>query len=171
VITEDDNAATVETEGGRSRIVIHTSDTSYFVVGFSSILSISQDQKDALGWLSDNSYRRGEWMVNKSHSGADKSESEIYIEESRLYQSILRGNNPEVSILESVKHFERYVDEVLQKIEDSPKISHGPRSGQSWLDHRWVEVEMFTRRLDEIRRKISIALNEPEKVIERRGNI
>lgn len=133
-------------------------------------MELSDAQRNALAWLSDSAYKDAEWRL-RSHSGQDQSESEIYLEESRVYQTIIRGEEVNQAIHSSRVKFRQYVESNNRKVDDAPKIGSGPREGQSWIDHRWLDPSAFDRRINKILYKIDKAINDPEHVRTFKGRI
>jgi hypothetical protein len=127
-------------------------------------------EQTALLWLSDASYKRAEGLL-RSASGADQVDSELHLEESRLYQATFRGADLEAALATSIDRFRAYAAEWAARIAAAAKLKSGPRSGQSVIEHRYVDPEGFARRAPEIRRKVTLALTDPVTVTARRGYV
>lgn len=133
-------------------------------------MEINNEQRNALAWLSDSAYKDAEWRL-RSPSGQDQSESEIYLEESRVYQAIIRGEEINQAIHSSRVKFRQYAESNNRKVDESPRIRSGPREGQSWIDHRWLDSGAFDRRINKILYRIDKAINDPEYVRTFKGRI
>lgn len=82
----------------------------------------------------------------QSFSGADQADSERHLVEARLYRAIAEGQSFDEAFAAADADYRRYAIAQQAKVAAAPKITRGPSSGHSVINHRWVPLDAMEHR-------------------------
>lgn len=100
------------------------------------------------GWISSLEARILEWLKkNKSTSGQDQSEGVLYYQEYFVYADLISGHNLDYSLPLRDSEYRSICLSIGERINKSPTVRQGGNTGASWLSHRWLDPNRFSREI------------------------